>query len=74
MMPPSIIRNEPSDKRPPTTVPRAIPSSVLGRSFSRYSTSAFRRYHATAKTSPTQSMGRMMPVEALPPKERAMSG
>ena len=51
-----------------------MPTSVLGRSFSRYSTSACLRYQATAKMSPTHSMGRMMPVEALPPNESAMRG
>ena len=51
-----------------------MPTRALGRSFSRYCHSACLRYHATANTSPTHSMGRRMPVEAFPPKESAMSG
>ena len=39
-----------------------------------YFHSAFLRYQATAKMSPTHSMGRRSPVEALPPNEMAING
>ena len=74
MIPPSRYRNDSSDSLPPTATPAARPTTAGGRSLSRYCHSAFLRYHATAKMSPTHSMGRRRPVDALPPNEMAMSG